>query len=77
VTALRTPLLGALEVVMPRYEFFCNACEQSFSKLPIAEEYAEDRVVCPNGAAKKSNSAQSGFIRSTTRKPPDTSRQVC
>ena len=33
---------------MPRYEFFCNACEQSFSKMPIAEEYEEGRTVCPN-----------------------------
>ncbi len=33
---------------MPRYEFFCNACEQSFSKVPIAEEYEESCIVCPN-----------------------------
>jgi putative FmdB family regulatory protein len=33
---------------MPRYELFCNACKQSFSKMPIAEEYEEGRTVCPN-----------------------------
>lgn len=26
----------------------CNACQQSFSKIPIAGEYEEGRTVCPN-----------------------------
>jgi putative FmdB family regulatory protein len=33
---------------MSRYEFFCNACQKPFSKMPIAEEYEEGRTICPN-----------------------------
>ncbi len=33
---------------MARYEFFCNACEQSFVRMPIVEEYQEGSVVCPH-----------------------------
>ena len=32
---------------MPAYEFFCNACQQPFSKELTAEEYEERTVVCP------------------------------
>jgi putative FmdB family regulatory protein len=32
---------------MPRYEFFCNACEQPFSKTLTREEYEEGGAVCP------------------------------
>jgi putative FmdB family regulatory protein len=32
---------------MLRYEFFCNACEQSFSKTLTADEYEEGGTVCP------------------------------
>ncbi len=32
---------------MPRYEFFCNACEQSFTKTLTPEEYEEGDVFCP------------------------------
>ena len=32
---------------MLRYEFFCNACEQPFSKILTADEYEEGGTVCP------------------------------
>jgi putative FmdB family regulatory protein len=32
---------------MPTYEFFCNACEQPFSKTLTAEEFEEGGTVCP------------------------------
>jgi putative FmdB family regulatory protein len=32
---------------MPRYEFFCNACEQPFSKILTAAEFEEGSTVCP------------------------------
>jgi putative FmdB family regulatory protein len=32
---------------MLRYEFFCNACEQPFSKTLTSDEYEEGGVVCP------------------------------
>ncbi len=38
----------AREDTMPRYELFCNACEEYFSKSAIGEEYEKGRVVCPN-----------------------------
>ncbi len=30
------------------HEFFCNACQQAFSKTLIAAEYEEGSTVCPN-----------------------------
>ncbi len=33
---------------MPRYEFFCNSCQQPFAKMLTPEEYEEGAVVCPN-----------------------------
>jgi putative FmdB family regulatory protein len=32
---------------MPRYEFFCHACKQLFSKTLSPAEYEEGDVVCP------------------------------
>ena len=32
---------------MPRYEFFCNACEQLFFKTLTSGEYEEGGIVCP------------------------------
>ncbi len=32
---------------MPQYEFFCNACEQPFSKTLTADEFEERSTVCP------------------------------
>ncbi len=32
---------------MAAYQFFCNACEQPFSKNLSREEYEEGDVVCP------------------------------
>lgn len=32
---------------MSTYEFFCNSCQQPFSKTLTAEEYEEASVVCP------------------------------
>jgi putative FmdB family regulatory protein len=48
---------------MPRYEFFCHACEQSFSKMPIAEEYEEGRIVCPNCGSEEVEQRSSAFYR--------------
>lgn len=32
---------------MPQHEFFCNSCQQPFSKELTAEEYEEGNVICP------------------------------
>ncbi len=32
---------------MPRYEFFCNACERPFHKTLTSEEFEEGGIVCP------------------------------
>ncbi len=32
---------------MPRYEFFCNACEQPFHKTLTIEEFEEGGIICP------------------------------
>jgi putative FmdB family regulatory protein len=33
---------------MPRYEYFCHACKQLFSKTLSPAEYEEGDVVCPH-----------------------------
>ncbi len=33
---------------MQRYEFFCNACQQPFTKTLTADEYQEGGLACPN-----------------------------
>lgn len=32
---------------MADYQFFCNACEQPFSKMLTAAEFEEGGTVCP------------------------------
>lgn len=32
---------------MPTYEFFCNSCQQPFSKTLTPEEYEEANIICP------------------------------
>ncbi len=48
---------------MPRYEFFCNACEQSFAKMPIAEEYEEGRAICPNCGSDDVEERETAFFQ--------------
>jgi len=33
---------------MARFEFFCHACEQPFSKILTADEYEEGVIACSN-----------------------------
>jgi putative FmdB family regulatory protein len=37
---------------MPHYEFFCNACEKTFSKILALVDYEEGQVCCPHCGSK-------------------------
>src|SRR2546426_12441324 len=36
------------EVPMPQYEFFCNACKKSFSKILTIAEHDKEKTTCPH-----------------------------
>ena len=47
---------------MPRYEFFCNACEQPFSKTLTAEEFEEGGTVCPECGSEEVEQRSTPFF---------------
>jgi putative FmdB family regulatory protein len=44
---LATTLHKHAEAPMPHYEYFCNACKKTFSKVLTLGEYEEGEVRCP------------------------------
>jgi hypothetical protein len=46
---------------MPRYEFFCNACEQLFFKTLTPGEYEEGGIVCPEYGSEEVEQRPTAF----------------
>jgi len=55
---------------MPHYEFFCNACQKTFSKILTISEH-EKEIACRTAAARVSSSAGPRSPLSPRRKAPE------
>jgi putative FmdB family regulatory protein len=53
---------------MPHYEYFCNACKKTFSKVLTLAEYEEGKVLCPHCGSHKVEQSWSVFYPITPKK---------
>jgi putative FmdB family regulatory protein len=65
---LATILPNHAEVPMPQYEFYCHACNKSFTKILTLVDYEAGHVVCPLCGGKKVEQCWSVFSVITSRK---------
>ncbi|HEY4047401.1 MAG TPA: FmdB family zinc ribbon protein [Acidobacteriaceae bacterium] len=53
---------------MPHYEFFCNACKQTFSKTLTISEHDREKAACPHCGSNEVEQCWSAFSAVTSRK---------
>jgi putative FmdB family regulatory protein len=53
---------------MPHYEFFCNACKKTFSKILTIAEHDAEKTVCPNCGSQEVEQSWSAFSALTSTK---------
>jgi putative FmdB family regulatory protein len=53
---------------MPHYEFFGNACKQTFFKIETIAEHDTDKPVCPHCGSPEVEQSWSSFSAITSRK---------
>ena len=53
---------------MPHYEFFCDACKKTFSKVLTLPQYEKGKVICPHWGSKRVEQSWSAFTAITSKK---------
>jgi putative FmdB family regulatory protein len=53
---------------MPQYEFYCHACQKTFSKVLTLTEYEEGEVRCPHCDSSNVEQSWSAFYAITSKK---------
>jgi putative FmdB family regulatory protein len=53
---------------MPHYEFFCHACQKTFSKTLALVDYVEGEMRCPHCGSKNVEQRWSTFTAITSKK---------
>ena len=53
---------------MPNYEFFCNACKKTFSKILTIAEHDTEKISCPHCGSQEVEQSWSAFSAVTSRK---------
>jgi putative FmdB family regulatory protein len=56
------------EVSMPHYEFICNACKKTFSKMLTIAEHEAEKTACPHCGSQEVEQSWSAFSALTSRK---------
>jgi putative FmdB family regulatory protein len=56
------------EVYMPHYEFVCNACKKTFSKILTISEHDAERTACPHCGSHEVEQRWSAFSAITSKK---------
>ncbi len=56
------------EVLMPRYEFFCEDCKKEFEVILTLAEYEKGDVKCPTCGGKKVHQEAAAFFAVTSKK---------
>jgi putative FmdB family regulatory protein len=55
-------------MTMPRYEFFCEDCNQPFEKILTLSEYENGEVTCPVCGGKRVHQEVAAFSIVTSKK---------
>jgi putative FmdB family regulatory protein len=53
---------------MPNYEFFCNGCKKTFSKILTITEHDKEKTACPFCGGTNVEQRWSAFSAVTSRK---------
>lgn len=53
---------------MPLYEFLCEECDKTFSKVLTLADYNEEKITCPYCGGKKVVQEPSTFFAVTSKK---------
>jgi putative FmdB family regulatory protein len=53
---------------MPHYEFFCNACKKTFSRVLTIAEHGKEKLACPKCGSKNVEQRWSAFYAVTSKK---------
>jgi putative FmdB family regulatory protein len=53
---------------MPNYEFFCNACKKTFSKILTIAEHDAEKTSCPHCGSQEVEQRWSAFSAVTSKK---------
>jgi putative FmdB family regulatory protein len=56
------------EVIMPRYEFYCEDCQKPFERILSLAEYEKDKVTCPKCGRKHVQQEAAAFFAVTSKK---------
>ncbi len=56
------------EVPMPHYEFFCNACKKTFSRILTIAEHGQGKITCPHCGSRNTEQRWSAFSVMTSKK---------
>jgi putative FmdB family regulatory protein len=55
-------------VAMPRYEFFCEDCQEPFEIILTLAEYEKDKITCPKCGGKHVHQEAAAFFVVTSTK---------
>jgi putative FmdB family regulatory protein len=53
---------------MPQYEYFCNACKKTFSRILTIAEHSEEKITCLHCSSKNVEQRWSAFSAITSKK---------
>jgi putative FmdB family regulatory protein len=53
---------------MPHYEYFCNSCKKTFSKMLSISEHDKGKAACPRCGSKNVEQRWSAFSAVTSKK---------
>ncbi|MEJ2068468.1 MAG: zinc ribbon domain-containing protein [Deltaproteobacteria bacterium] len=53
---------------MPRYEFFCEKCRKTFTRIMSVSEHGKKKIQCPKCKGKKTKQLVSSFQTITSKK---------
>ncbi len=53
---------------MSHYEFFCNACKKTFSRILTIAQHGKEKITCPHCSGKNIEQRWSAFCAITSKK---------
>src|SRR5438094_10593393 len=56
---------------MPHYDFFCHACQKTFSKILTIAEHGKEKIKCPHCGSNKVEQRWAEFYAVTSKKVPE------
>jgi putative FmdB family regulatory protein len=65
---LPSPFFKTVEARMPQYEFFCNACKKTFSRILTIVRHEKEKIACPHCGGKNVEQRWSAFSAITSKK---------